>query len=89
MVRALVRLALLAVASKGAPDGTGLTLESIVALLAAAQDATLPLEVIHAHWRERRCSVMLRGVVVNLVDGDGGVDNRWCDGFLLDIRVAQ
>jgi len=83
MVRVLVMLAVLAAASNGAPDGMGLTLESIVALLAAAQNATLLLEVAHGHWRERRCSVVLGGVMVNLVDRDGGVNNRWCDGFLL------
>lgn len=68
-------------ASKSAANGLGLALETVVTLLATGQDTTLLLEVGHADGRESRGRVNLGGVVVNLVDGNGGVDNGGLDGF--------
>lgn len=68
----------------GATDSAGLTLEAIVTLLAAGQDTTLLLKVGHGDGGKSRGSVVLGGVVVNLVDGDGGVDNVRLDGLLVD-----
>ena len=68
----------------GATDSAGLTLEAIVALLAAGQDTTLLLKVGHGDGGKSRGSVVLGGVVVNLVDGNGGVDNVRLDGLLVD-----
>jgi len=68
----------------GATNSAGLTLEAIVTLLAAGQDTTLLLKVGHGDGRKSRGSVVLGGVVVNLVNGDGGVDNVRLDGLLVD-----
>ena len=68
----------------GATDSAGLTLEAIVALLAAGQDTTLLLKVGHGDGGKSRGSVVLGGVVVNLVDGNGGVDNVRLDSLLVD-----
>jgi len=72
-------------------DGTGATesttnrarlaLETVEALLAASEDTTLLLEVGHADSRKGRSGVVLSSVVVDLVDGDGGVDNGGLDGL--------
>jgi hypothetical protein len=67
-----------------ATDGAGLTLESIVTLLTTSQDTTLLLEVGHADSGEGRGAVVLSGIVVNLVDGDGGVDNVGLNRLLVD-----
>ena len=71
-------------AAEGATDRSGLTLETIVALFAAGQATALLLEVGHAHGREGGGGVVLGLVLVDLVDGDGGVDDRRLDGLLLD-----
>ena len=68
----------------GTTDGAGLTLETVVTLLAASQDTTLLLKVGHGDGRKSRGAVVLSGVVVNLVDGDSGVDNVRLDGLLVD-----
>jgi hypothetical protein len=68
----------------GTTDSAGLTLEAVVTLLAASQDTTLLLEVGHGDGRKSRGAVVLGSVVVNLVDGDGGVDNVGLDGLLVD-----
>jgi hypothetical protein len=68
----------------GATNSAGLTLEAVVTLLAASQDTTLLLEVGHRDGRKSRGAVVLGSVVVNLVDGDGGVDNVGLDGLLVD-----
>jgi hypothetical protein len=65
-------------------DGLGLTLETIDTLLASTKAAALSAELLHAHSGESRRSVVLGLVVMNLVDGDGGVDDGWLDGLLLD-----
>lgn len=70
--------------TKGATDRAGLTLESVEALLTASQDTTLLLEVGHADDGKSRGGVVLGRVVVNLVDGDSGVDDSRLDGFCGD-----
>jgi hypothetical protein len=62
----------------------GHTLELVVALLAAAEDTALGLELIHSHhWQSS--GVMVSGlVVVNLVDRDSGVDNVGLDDLAVD-----
>jgi len=67
-----------------ATDRAGLTLEAVIALLASAQDTALLLKVGHADSGKGRCGVVLGCVVVNLVDGDSGVDNVLLDGLLLN-----
>jgi hypothetical protein len=67
-----------------ATNGAGLTLEAIVALLTASQDTALLLEVGHRDGGKSRGGVVLGSVVVNLVDGDGGVDNVRLNGLLVD-----
>lgn len=75
------------------PDGAGtergsnglwLALESIDTLLTSTKAAPLRAELIHADSRKSRGGVMLGLVVVNLMDGDGSVDDRWLDGLLLN-----
>lgn len=67
-----------------ATDCSRLTLETIVTFLTASQATSLLLEVGHAHGWESGGGVVLRLVLVNLVDGHGGVDNRWLDRLFLD-----
>jgi len=62
----------------------GLTLEAVVALLTAGQDTALLLKVLKTDGREGRRRVVLGGVVVGLVDRDGGVGDVRLDGLLLD-----
>ena len=68
----------------GTTNSAGLTLEAVVTLLAASQDTTLLLKVGHGDGRKSRGAVVLGSVVVDLVDGDGGVDNVGLDGLLVD-----
>jgi hypothetical protein len=63
------------------------TLESIIALLAAGKSSTLVLELVHGHGRKSSGAVVGGLVVVNLVDGNGGVNNVGLDGLLLDDRL--
>jgi len=67
--------------------GLGLANEAVLALLAADERATLCLELGHGDGGESGCSVVLGGVVVNLVDGDGGVGDVGLDGLCLLILV--
>ena len=60
------------------------TLKTVVTLLAAGETTTLLLEVGHADGRESGGGVVLGLILVDLVDGNGGVDNRRLDGLLLD-----
>lgn len=71
----------------GATNSAGLTLEAVVTLLAASQDTTLLLKVGHGDGGKSRGSVVLGGVVVNLVDGDSRVDNMRLNGLLVDNRL--
>jgi hypothetical protein len=44
----------------------------------------LTLELVHGDTRKLGSSVVLSLVLVDFVDWDGGVDNRWLDSLLLD-----
>lgn len=68
-------------------DILGYTLKFVVALLAAAKDTTLILELIHGHGRESSGLMVGSSVVVNLVDGNSGVDNVGLDNLLVDDRL--
>lgn len=70
--------------SEGSADRLWLASESIGTLLTAGQSTALVLELGHGDGREGRSSVVLSLVLVNLVDRNGGVDDRWLDGLLLD-----
>lgn len=62
-------------------DRAWLTLETVEALLTASQNTTLLLEVGHADSGKGGSGVVLSCVVVNLVDGHGGVDDGGLDSF--------
>jgi len=65
----------------------GDTLEGVVALFTTSESSTLLLELIHSHGRES-CSAVVGGlVVVNLVDGNGGVDDVGLNSLLLNNRL--
>ena len=66
-------------ATESTANGARLALETVEALLATSEDTTLLLEVGHADSGKGRGGVVLGSVVVNLVDGDGGVDNGGLD----------
>ena len=68
-------------------DVLGDTLERIVTLLTAGKGATLGGELLHGHGGQGSSVVVGGLVVVNLVDGNGGVDNIGLDGLLLDNRL--
>ena len=72
------------VAGGGATDTPWLALKTVVTLLSSSQTPTLSLEIGHADSGKGRCSVMLGFVVVGLVDGDGGVNDRRLNGLLLN-----
>jgi hypothetical protein len=74
-------------ASGAGTNVLGNTLELIVALLAAAKDTTLGLELVHGHGRQSSGLVVGSSVVVNLVDGDSGVDNIGLNDLLVDNRL--
>jgi hypothetical protein len=61
--------------------GFGLANEAILTLLTADERATLCLELSHRDCGEGRGGVVLGGVVVDLVDGDGGVGDVGLDGL--------
>lgn len=65
----------------------GLALEAVVALFTAAQDTTLGLELIKANGGKNRSLMMLRSVVMRLMDGHSGVNNRRLDDLLLNHRL--
>jgi hypothetical protein len=62
----------------------GHALELVVAFLATAENTSLGLELIHSHhWQSS--GVMVSGlVVVNLVNGDSGVDNVGLNNLAVD-----
>jgi hypothetical protein len=65
-------------------DVLGNTLELVVALLTAGKGTTLGLELLHGHGGQGS-SLMVGGLVmVNLMNGNSGVDNVGLDGLLLD-----
>lgn len=59
--------------SLGGLGGARLALEAVLALLTASKRAARLLELGHGNGGESRGLVVLGSVVVNLVDGDGGV----------------
>lgn len=65
----------------------GDTLEGIVTLLAASKSSTLVLELVHGHGWESCGAVVGSLVVVNLMNGDGGVNNIGLNGLLLHDRL--
>jgi len=71
-------------AAQSAADGLWLADEGIGALLATGKTAPLVSELIHSDGGELSSSVVFGFVLVDLVDWDGGVDNGWLDGLLLD-----
>jgi len=62
----------------------GLADEAVLALLAAGEGTTLCLELSHGDGGKSRSGVVLGGVVVDLVNGDGGVGDVRLNGLLLD-----
>jgi hypothetical protein len=62
-------------------------LKLVKALLSTAEDTSLGLELVHGHGRQSSCLVVSGCVVVNLVNGDSGVDNIWLNNFLVDNRL--
>jgi len=71
-------------ASEGTTNSSWLTLKAIVTLFTAGQTSSLFLEVCHADSGQSRCGVVLGFIVVDFVNGDGGVDNRWLNSLLVD-----
>lgn len=69
---------------ESAANVLGLALEAVVALATSAENTTLLLELGHGHGRKLRGLVVSGSVVVDLVDGDGGVDHVGLDGLLVD-----
>jgi hypothetical protein len=59
----------------------GLADEAVLTLLATGEGTALCLELGHGDGRESRGGVVLGGVVVDLVDGDGGVGDVRLDGL--------
>jgi hypothetical protein len=58
--------------------------KSITALLTATELSPLALELVQSDGWELSSSVVLSFILVNLVDGDGGVDDGWLDSLPLD-----
>lgn len=75
------RANLSASSTESTTNRAGLTLEAIEALLTTSEDTTLLLEVGHADDGKGRGGVDLGSVVVDLVDGNSGVDDSWLNGF--------
>lgn len=63
------------------------TLELVVALLAATKYTALVLELVHGHGRQSGRLMVGSSVVVNLVNGNGGVNNVRLNDLLLDDRL--
>jgi len=72
------------VSAERAADCSRLTLETVVTLFTTGQATTLLLEICHADSRESAGRMVFGLVLVDLVDGNSGVDNRRLDGLLLD-----
>lgn len=67
--------------SLGGLGGARLALKAVLALLTASQRAARLLELGHGDGRESRGLVVLGSVVVDLVDGDGGVGDVRLNGL--------
>ena len=73
--------------SKSSTDVLRLALETIVTLLTASKDTAAVLELVHADSRKLRSFVVLRGIVVSLMNRNGGVNNIRLDSLLVDYRL--
>jgi hypothetical protein len=62
----------------------GSTLELVEALFTASQRTTLALELFQRDGGEFRSGVVLGTIVVNLVNGNCGVDNSGLDNLLVE-----
>lgn len=62
----------------------GHTLELVVALLTAGENTALVLELVQGHGGQCSSVVVGRLVMVDLVDGDSGVDHVGLDDFPID-----
>jgi len=71
-------------ATESSSNRSWLSLEGIGTLLTSTEVAALGFELAHADSWELGSSVVLGLVLVDLVDWDSGVDNRWLDSLLLD-----
>jgi len=60
------------------------TLELVEALLTTTENSALLLEVAHGHGWKSSSLVVCSSVVVDLMDGNGGVDNIGLDNLSLD-----
>jgi len=65
----------------------GLADETVSTLLATGEGTARLLELLHGNSGKSRGSVVLGGVVVDLVDGHGGVGDVRLNGLLLDHRL--
>jgi len=63
------------------------SVESIAMLRTAVESTTLLFELIHAHSGELCGAVVLSGIVVHFVDGDGGMHNLGLDDLFVDHRL--
>jgi len=70
--------------SKPAVNSSWLSLESVIALLAAGEATSLLFEVSHADGWEGGSGVVLGFIDVGLVDGDGGVYYGGLDSLFLN-----
>ena len=66
------------------PTARGSPSKTVIALFAASQAAALFLEVRHTDGRECRSSMVFGLILVNLVNGDSGMNDGWLDGLFLD-----
>lgn len=73
--------------SESSADSLWLAGKSVSALFTSAKAASLPLELAHGYRWELGGSVMLGLILVDFVDGDGGVNDRRLNGLLLDDRL--
>lgn len=65
----------------GGVSRLGLADEAVSTLLAAGEGTARLLELLHGDGRKSRGGVVLSSVVVNLVDGDGGVGDVRLDSL--------
>jgi hypothetical protein len=70
--------------SKRTTDGLWLAIKSISALLATVKVSAFTVELVHGNRGEMTGSVVLCLVLVDFVDGDGGVHDGGLDSLLLD-----
>lgn len=70
-----------------ASDRFWLASKGVGTLLTASKVTSLVFEVMHADCWELASTVVLGLILVNLVNGNGSVDNRRLNGLLLDDRL--